>query len=139
VTARIFTPTEANELLEELRPLAEEMVARRRALTDAAESRSNLAGRIAGNGGGLEPQELVDVHEALDREANAVASLVEQIQAYGVLVKDLDRGLLDFPARRGGEEVLLCWCVGEEEIGYWHGTEEGFAGRKPLPADWEEG
>ena len=53
-------------------------------------------------------------------------------QALGVLVKDLDRGLVDFPALRDGEEVLLCWQVGEGEIAYWHGLEEGFAGRKPL-------
>jgi hypothetical protein len=111
------------------------MVERRRALAEAAESRAQLAGRIAGNGGGLQPQDLIDVHEAIEREATAVARLVETIQSHGVLVKDLDRGLLDFPARRGDEDVLLCWCVGEDEIGYWHGTEEGFAGRKPLPLD----
>ena len=49
-----------------------------------------------------------------------------------MLVKDLDRGLVDFPALRDGEEVLLCWQVGEGEVAYWHGLEEGFAGRKPL-------
>ena len=47
-------------------------------------------------------------------------------------MKDLDRGLLDFPARREGEEILLCWHVGEDEIRFWHGVDEGFAGRKPL-------
>ena len=125
MATRIFTVSEANELLAELRPLAEEMVAHRRALAEAAESRAQLAGRIAGNGGGMEPQELVDVHEAIEREAGAVARIVEEIQSHGVLVKDLDQGLLDFPALRGEEEVLLCWCVGEEEIGYWHGLEEG--------------
>ena len=52
-----------------------------------------------------------------------------------MLVKDLDRGLVDFPAFRHGEEVLLCWQVGEDEIGYWHGVDDGFAGRKPLPLD----
>ena len=135
MAARIFTVSEANELLEDLRPVAQEMVERRRALAEAAESRAQLAGRIAGNGGGLQPQDLIDVHEAIEREATAVARLVETIQSHGVLVKDLDRGLLDFPARRGDEDVLLCWCVGEDEIGYWHGTEEGFAGRKPLPLD----
>jgi hypothetical protein len=135
VAARIFTPTEANELLEELRPVAEQLVARRQALTEAAESRAELAGQIAGNGGGLQPQELVDVHDALEREAAEVARLVEEIQSHGVLVKDLDRGLLDFPAMRREDEVLLCWCVGEDEIAYWHGTDEGFAGRKPLPFD----
>ena len=69
------------------------------------------------------------------REAAEVAKAVEELQALGVLVKDLDRGLLDFPALRGGEEVLLCWQVGEDEVGFWHGLEEGFAGRKRLPLD----
>jgi hypothetical protein len=135
VAARIFTPTEANELLTELRPVVEELVTRRRALTDAAESRAQIAGHVAGNGGGLQPQELIDVHEALEREAGEIARLVEEIQSHGVLVKDLDRGLLDFPALRGDEEVLLCWCLGEDKIAFWHGADEGFDGRKPLPLD----
>lgn len=135
MAARIFTVGEANELLSELRPLAEELVARRRALAEAAESRAAIAGHVAGNGGGLQPQELVDVYAALDREASEIARLVESIQAHGVLVKDLDRGLLDFPARRGDEEILLCWQVGEDEIAWWHAADEGFAGRKPLPPD----
>jgi hypothetical protein len=60
-------------------------------------------------------------------------ALVEEIEALGAEVKDLELGLVDFPAEREGETVLLCWRVGEEEIGYWHGLEEGFAGRRPLP------
>jgi hypothetical protein len=61
---------------------------------------------------------------------------VARLERLGVIVKDADRGLVDFPAlRESGEEVLLCWQVGEDEIGYWHGLEEGFAGRKPLPLD----
>ena len=51
----------------------------------------------------------------------------------GALVKDLDEGLVDFPAQREGEEVLLCWRLGEDEISFWHGLEEGFSGRRPLP------
>ncbi len=47
-------------------------------------------------------------------------------------MKDLDSGLLDFPSKRDGDVVLLCWRVGEPEIGWWHTVEEGFAGRKPL-------
>ena len=50
-----------------------------------------------------------------------------------MVVKDLDRGLVDFPALREGEEVLLCWQVGEDEVAFWHGLDEGFAGRKALP------
>jgi hypothetical protein len=65
-----------------------------------------------------------------------MAEAAERLEELGVIVKDADRGLVDFPAlRENGEEVLLCWQVGEEEIAFWHGVEEGFAGRKPLDAD----
>ena len=129
---RHFTPEEANALLEQVRPVAESLVAHRRAFTVAAARRARLTQRISGNGGDFDPQEPSELEEQLQREAEAVAGAVEELQAVGVLVKDLDRGLVDFPALRDGEEVLLCWQVGEREVAYWHGLEEGFAGRKPL-------
>ena len=129
---RHFTPEEANALLGQVRPVAESLVAHRRAFTVAAARRARLTQRIAGNGGDFDPQEPSELDEQLQREAEAVAGAVEELQALGVLVKDLDRGLVDFPALRDGEEVLLCWQVGEGEVAYWHGLEEGFAGRKPL-------
>jgi hypothetical protein len=128
-----FTPEEANEALALVRPLAEELVSHRRALLDAEGRRADLDRRIAGNGEALDARDLVDLEARITREAAEVASCVVRIQDLGVLVKDLDRGLVDFPALRGGEEVLLCWHVGEDEIAYWHGLEEGYAGRKPLP------
>jgi len=115
-----------------VRPVAESLVAHRRAFTVAAARRARLTQRISGNGGDFDPQEPSELDEQLQREAAAVAGAVEELQALGVLVKDLDRGLVDFPALRDGEEVLLCWQVGEGEVAYWHGLEEGFAGRKPL-------
>ena len=132
---RHFTPEEANELLAEVRPVAEALVEHRRALTAAAARRARLTARISGNGGDFDPQEPSELEARLDREAEAVARAVEQLERLGVQVKDLDRGLVDFPALHEGEEVLLCWQVGEDEIAYWHGVEEGFAGRKPLPFD----
>jgi hypothetical protein len=129
---RHFTPEEANALLEQVRPVAESLVAHRRAFTVAAARRARLTQRISGNGGDFDPQEPSELDEQLQREAEAVAGAVEELQALGVLVKDLDRGLVDFPALRDGEEVLLCWQVGEGEVAYWHGLEEGFAGRKPI-------
>ena len=119
-------------MLEQVRPVAESLVAHRRAFTVAAARRARLTQRISGNGGDFDPQEPSELDEQLQREAEAVAGAVEELQALGVLVKDLDRGLVDFPALRDGEEVLLCWQVGEGEVAYWHGLEEGFAGRKPL-------
>jgi hypothetical protein len=130
---RYFTPGEANEALAEARPLAEQMVVHRRTLAAAVERRAKLSTRIAGNGGGIDAERLRRLDAELEQESKAVARCVLELTELGAQVKDLDRGLLDFPARRGEEEVLLCWEVGEEEIRFWHGLEEGFAGRKPLP------
>jgi hypothetical protein len=130
-----FTPEEANDLLSEVRPIAEELVARRRAFVVTTARRARLASRISGNGGDFDPQEPRALEEQLEQEGEAVARCVERLDRLGVLVKDLDRGLVDFPALRAGEEVLLCWQVGEDEVAYWHGLEEGFAGRKPLPLE----
>jgi hypothetical protein len=132
VEARYFTAEEANQALAEVRPLTEELVAHRRALVELQERQSALMARIAGNGGNVEPHELEDVQEQLDEEVAGIARCVARIQDVGALVKDLDAGLVDFPATRDGEEVLLCWRLGEAEIGFWHGLDEGFSGRKPL-------
>ena len=130
---RYFTLAEANALLAKVRPLAESLVEHRQGMRLVAERRARLTARIAGNGGDLDPQEPGELDEQFERESQAMAKAAAALQRLGVLIKDLDSGLLDFPARRDGEEVLLCWQLGEDEIGYWHGADEGFAGRKPLP------
>jgi len=129
---RLFTPDEANALLEQVEPLVERLVERKRALDEAEAARAALLGRIAGNGGDLTPSDVADAVARVEREATAIGAIVDELQRLGVQVKDLDLGLLDFPWERDGEVVLLCWRVGEDEIGYWHGVDEGFAGRKPL-------
>jgi hypothetical protein len=129
---RYFTPEEANAALDELRPLAKLMVERRRELVAAQESRATLGAQVGTNGGDLTPADFVEADKELERTATELARAVEQIQGLGVLIKDLDQGLLDFPARLGDKEVLLCWRLGEERVAYYHGIEEGFAGRKPL-------
>jgi hypothetical protein len=130
---RYFTPSEANELLVKVRPLAESLVQHRQGMRVAAERRARLTARIAGNGGDLDPQEPGELDEQFQRESHAVTQAAERLERLGVLVKDLDSGLVDFPALHEGEEVLLCWQVGEDEVAHWHGVDEGFAGRKPLP------
>jgi hypothetical protein len=132
VEQRYFTVEEANEALEEVRPLTEELVGHRHALVELQERQSVLTARIAGNGGNVEPHELEEVQEQLDEEVAGIARCVARIHEVGALVKDLDDGLVDFPATRDGEDVLLCWRLGENEIGFWHGLDEGFSGRKPL-------
>ena len=132
--ARYFTPETANEALAEVRPLAERMVQHHRAIELAQAHQREYAGRIAGNGGGLDAAKLKGLQQSLEGEVRELARCVERINALGVLVKDTGRGLVDFPARREGEDVLLCWHVGEDRVAYWHGLDEGYAGRKPLDA-----
>jgi hypothetical protein len=124
---------EANDALAVVRPLAEEMVERRGALAELQERHAAFTAKIAGNGGDFDPGELGEIEEQMGEEATAVARCVARINETGVFVKDLDQGLIDFPALREGEDVLLCWRVGEDDVAFWHGTEEGFSGRKPLP------
>lgn len=132
---RYFTPEEANDALADVRPLVERMVAHRRAHTEALEAQEELEGRIRGNGGGIPPAQLAEAAAVVEREARALARALDEVVQHGVEVKDLDEGLIDFPALRSGETVLLCWKLGEESVRYWHAVEEGFAGRRPLPFD----
>jgi hypothetical protein len=131
--SRTFTLEEANEALVALRPIVERMVQHRRNLTAAQLQQAELVARIAGNGGDMVPSDLHEAAETIQREADAISDCAEQISSAGAEVKSLEDGLLDFPAKRGDEVVLLCWKLGEDEIHYWHRVDEGFAGRKPLP------
>lgn len=129
----MFTLEEANAALTELRPIVERMVQHRRDLTAAQARQVELVTRIAGNGGDMVPSDLHDLAETIQREADAISDCAEQINQAGAQVKSLEEGLLDFPAKRGEEDVLLCWKLGEDEIRFWHGTDEGFSARKRLP------
>jgi hypothetical protein len=133
VVERIFTSAEANAALVELRPIVERMVEHRRNLAAAQARQAELVMSIGGNGGDLVPSDLCEAAAAIEAEAEALSECIDLVNSAGVQIKSLEEGLVDFPARRGDEEVLLCWKLGEDEVGYWHGLDEGFAGRKPLP------
>jgi hypothetical protein len=132
MAVRTFTLDEANAALAEVRPLAEQMVEAKRALDEAQEQSDDAARSISGNGGGIPPAELAALHEQLEQRATELGAVVDELHELGVQVKDFDSGLIDFPALRDGERVLLCWRLGEDEVAFWHGLEDGFAGRQPL-------
>ena len=132
---RFFTPEEANEALARVRPLVERMVEARRVLLEVQRRQAELVARVASNGGGLSPPDVSAVAAEVQQTSAELVAVVEELQELGVQVKDLDRGLVDFPCLHGGREVLLCWQLGENEVAYWHGSDEGFAGRKPLPLE----
>ncbi len=130
---RLFTLDEAQELLDQrVRDLAQQMVdlsARTRPLERRWQS---LVIKIGSNGGGLDKAEAEALRETLERSQSEMAELIGEITGLGVQVKDIDRGLLDFPSTVEGQDALLCWHVGEERITHWHSPEDGFAGRRPL-------
>jgi hypothetical protein len=134
VASRTFTPSEANSALVHVRPVAERMVAIRARLEELEDEQREVVKIVAGNGSGYA------VGEARTPEFAKLSGELEEcfneLVGLGVEVKDVQTGLLDFPARREGEPVLLCWRVGEDSVEYWHDLEEGAAGRKEI--DWDD-
>ena len=132
---RLFTEEEANDALTVVGPLVERLVAARRRFVAEGQRLAEVRRKVTGNGGGLDPKRVDEAQAAVEGVASEIGLLVAELEEAGVQVKDLDRGLVDFPARHPetGDLVLLCWHLGEERVAHWHGLEEGFAGRKPLP------
>lgn len=132
--ARLFTPSEANSALEEVRPVAERLVALRERMRELEQTQGSLVTAIGGNGAGYAAGDLRAAQSELGGLGEAARACIDRLDELGVALKDPDLGLLDFPARREGEDVELCWHVGEEAVGFWHRIGEGYAGRKPI--DW---
>jgi hypothetical protein len=119
-----FSLADARRTLAEIAPLIEELVSLKQKLDDRGYDvyRHQYFGGSGPNGERVFPPEV-----------ERLVEVSQVIEAKGVLVKDLDQGLIDFPhIRRNGEEVYLCWKLGEREIGYWHHIPDGFAGRKAV-------
>ncbi|MCJ7502888.1 MAG: DUF2203 domain-containing protein [Acidobacteriia bacterium] len=133
MTERYFTRNEAEELL----PLIARCLAQAREKTRRIEGLdrelAQAVTKIMVLGGSVPPYgKLAATREERERVVVQLQEVLATIAQTGCLVKDLEQGLVDFPSLVGGEEAYLCWKLGEERIGYWHGLDEGFAGRKPL-------
>jgi hypothetical protein len=131
--ARTFTVSEAQTLLPVLESLLRSAMQAKALIEEVDGEMQSLANRVFVNGGTL-----VDIVSVARRRAEREKAVqrakdsVAEIDATGVQVKDLDAGLLDFPCVVGDDVILLCWKLGEKKITHWHGTQEGFAGRKPI-------
>ena len=75
---------------------------------------------------------LAELRGRIEQLASEIAAVIGELEELGLLVKDIDAGLVDFPSTRDGEPVLLCWLLGEDEVAWYHGYDDGFAGRQPL-------
>lgn len=126
-----FSREEAEALLPRLRPLLVELRELHEQIGPIQEQIDELMLRMRGNGH-AHRGELVQLRERARELTAAVEERVRRIGSWGVLVKDLAMGLVDFPAQRGGREVYLCWRLDEPRLAWWHFPEEGFAGRQPL-------
>ncbi len=122
---RHYTVAEANQLLPRVEPMLRALRKSRDQLTDA-EAHEALAEAAPANGGG-EPGRVVG------QAFLEVRELLGELQQLGLVVRDIDRGLIDFPALLEGSEVYLCWDFDDQEVGYWHELESGYGGRRPLP------
>lgn len=120
-----YTLDEARALLPTLREIFTAIHKHKAALESAEETSSRELKRTGGDVGGKSVHQLV-------RSMTGLQECVAQIVQKGIQVKDLDRGLIDFPSMRDGHEVFLCWELEEDDIEFWHDIEAGYAGRERL-------
>ncbi len=123
--SRYFSVDEANDALLTISPLMDAIQAIRRDILARRPEVWPVIEKAAGNGGSKAASRMAVNFEQLDK-------LVHQIQDMGVILKDINTGLLDFPALRDGTEVYLCWRFGEGYIAFWHEIDAGFSGRQPI-------
>ncbi len=130
---KLFTLTEAERTRAQVEPILIHLMEQRRKLGEVDRQLTEFAHRVAMLGGSLvSPASVAKLRAERDNLSATMRTSLEQIESTGCVVKDLDAGLLDFPAILNDEEVYLCWRLGEDRIRFYHGMDEGFAGRKPL-------
>ncbi|HEX9695798.1 MAG TPA: DUF2203 domain-containing protein [Actinomycetota bacterium] len=119
---RRFTAEEANALLPTVAPLIEALREAQRAMED---SHDQVTSAAAGNGGGEPGTAFLEANER-------AGAMLARLEALGIVVRDPSTGLIDFPGERDGEEIFLCWRLGEDSVAWWHPVDTGIAGRQPL-------
>ncbi len=128
---KYFTPQQANRMLKDIKTRFERIVS----LRDRVFMLQEELQRVVEYDGSL--SSYITKKQELNKALTELYKAIEDLEGLGVIVKSIDEGLVDFPAKRFDEDVWLCWKVGEEEVRFWHGKDEGFMGRKPLPVSDE--
>ena len=126
---RLFTVEEATELLSEVEPALRRMRAAADELREVIRRRAELTPAMRANGSGMEALRL---EAAQERLRQTLQETVDRIAALGVVVKDIEEGIVDFPSWQEGRVVFLCYRQGEDALRFWHELDEGFAGRQPI-------
>jgi hypothetical protein len=130
---KLFSLSEAETARRQVEPLLIEAMEGRRQVSEVDEKLSAIANRILIMGGvTIDYEAAAGIRSEYNRLVEQVKNALDRIHATGCVVKDLDSGLVDFPAILKNEEVYLCWRLGEDRIRFYHGQDEGFSGRKPI-------
>lgn len=134
---RYFSLEQASRLLPEVERLLRLAIHARSGYEEADQAIGDLQQRVQTMGGVVvDVSKARHLQESREKGARRLKEAIDSITELGVQVKDLDIGLVDFPTTYHGEDVLLCWRLGEPRIGHWHGQDEGVRGRKPIDAEF---
>ena len=127
-----FTLDEAKQKIPWLEIQLQEIVSLSKHIEHLELDLDNIFRKVSSNGHGSTDQDMADKRKETDDAVNRVSKLAQEINDLGIIVRDAERGLVDFPAFLEGREVYLCWILGESTIGFWHEIDTGFSGRQPL-------
>jgi hypothetical protein len=134
-----FTLAQAQSLIPRVERLLREAMALKSGFVEAERAIQSFSERIMMMGGmTVDRGQFLQAKNRRESEAERLRNAVEQLQDLGCLVKDLDAGLVDFPTLFRGQEVYLCWKLGEPSIEFWHGVDEGFRGRKAIDRNFRD-
>ena len=127
-----FTLDEANSYIPWLEEVFQKLFQMQEHILSRQDKMSETMRLGRRNGGSSISTEMQDAKGKIEEEQQSLRRLLEKVTAKGIVVRDITRGLIDFPHIRDGREVYLCWIRGEEVIRFWHDTDMGFAARQPL-------
>ena len=136
---RFFSLTQAEKLLPRLESAIRQAITRKAEYDQAEAEWQSFSQRLMVTGGmRVDRARLLEQKKRREAVALELKDCIERVQECGCVVKDLEIGLIDFPTLFNGQEVYLCWKLGESGIQFWHGVQEGFRGRKAIDAEFLE-
>jgi hypothetical protein len=125
----LFTVDKANTILPKVKKKFDEILCCKNNVMDIQEELQNLSDSNCSF------EKFIKKKQELNNIVTSLYKMIQELEDMGVTVKSVDDGLLDFPSIRYDEEIWLCWKFGENKVKFWHGKDEGFMGRKPIPQD----
>jgi len=125
----LFTVDKANTILPKVKKKFDEILCCKNNVMDIQEELQNLSDSNCSF------EIFIKKKQELNHIVSSLYKMIQELEDMGVMVKSVDDGLLDFPSIRYDEEIWLCWKFGENKVKFWHGKDEGFMGRKPIPQD----